>query len=617
MEEEAIWTMRKRSRKGDVTVHAIAGTEVVLLGMNAVKKAAEGLLGFHIYKKRKGSSKEPVLLGGKRTFEGHEKPDRVIQGFLWGDYVVDPETTYSYRVVPVYGTPDALVEGKAAEVSITTEHPEDKVHSAFFNRGVAGSQAYSRRFGKYRRWYKVEKWGRVEAREFIKPEDVPKRAAYKWLSRGLEEAMLAFIEQAKGPEYSLRAAIYEFTYPPVIQAFVDALERGADVKIVHHAKRETKRCLKGRSKSDVTMTYRDGAQDPVLYKGSRVCEERLKDLVYEAADEAVARIGLTRLEALDAFDQMMIERTRTTIAHNKFIVLLKGGKPIQVWTGSTNLTAGGVFGQSNVGHVVRDTKVAQAYYEYWQQLALDPAKKELRKWNALKHPDLKGGPLPNSITLVFSPRPTKAMLDWYAKRMARAQRTVFFTAAFSVADEIFEVVKKKKRTAAGEPYLRYLLLEGIGGLLKDKYPDMALCQQNRIAWGATLKTRAGGEEKHKQFIETLTGLNSHVNYLHTKYMLIDPLSDDPIVITGSANFSRASTVNNDENMMVIRGNTRIADIFLGEFMRLFRHFRSRNRSNRLADEEVGQDWPLCPDDSWVKPYYTQGEQKCSERLLFG
>jgi len=411
--------------------------------------------------------------------------------------------------------------------------------------------------------------------------------------------------------------VYEFTYLPAIQAFVDALERGVDVKIVHHAKRKTKRWLKGRSKSDVTMTYRDGAQDPVLYKGSRVFEEILKDPVGEAADEAVVRIGLTRLEALDAFDQMMIERTRTTISHNKFIVLLKNGEPIQVWTGSTNFTAGGVFGQSNVGHVVRDTKVAQAYYEYWQQLALDPAGRALREWNSLEHPDLKGTPPPNSMTLVFSPRKTKDMLSWYARRMARAQRTVFFTAAFSVADEIFEVVKKRKKTAAGEPYLRYLLLEGKGGLLKRKYPVMAKCMQNRIAWGATLKKRAGGEDKHKQFIETLTGLNSHVNYIHTKYMLIDPLSDDPVVITGSANFSKASTLSNDENMLIIRGNTRIADIFLGEFMRLFRHFRSRNRSNRLADDEVGQHWYLCPDDGWVKPYYTQGEQKCSERLLFG
>ena len=136
------------------------------------------------------------------------------------------------------------------------------------------------------------------------------------------------------------------------------------------------------------------------------------------------------------------------------------------------------------------------------------------------------------------------------------------------ADEILEQVRRKKRVAAGKPFLRDLLLEGRGGLLKKKFPIMRTCPQNRIAWGDTL--RAGDEPD--VFIETLTGLNDHVNYLHTKYMLIDPLSDDPVVITGSANFSEASTIYNDENMVIIRGDTRVADIFLGEFMRLFNHF---------------------------------------------
>jgi len=89
------------------------------------------------------------------------------------------------------------------------------------------------------------------------------------------------------------------------------------------------------------------------------------------------------------------------------------------------------------------------------------------------------------------------------------------------------------------------------------------------------------------------------------------------VITGSANFSEASTVNNDENMLVIRGNTRVADIFLGEFMRLFNHFQSRNQENQLSDEKAEREHFLAPDDSWTKPYYSEGSQKQSERLLFG
>ncbi|UCG12455.1 MAG: hypothetical protein JSU72_18525, partial [Deltaproteobacteria bacterium] len=151
----------------------------------------------------------------------------------------------------------------------------------------------------------------------------------------------------------------------------------------------------------------------------------------------------------------------------------------------------------------------------------------------------------------------------------------------------------------------------------EKYKAMEACSQNCIAWGDTLKERGNGEEDYQQFIETLTGLNHHVEYLHTKYMLIDPLSDDPLVITGSANFSQASTIKNDENMIIIRGNTRVADIFLGEFMRMFNHFRSRNKLNRMSDAAFKEAEYLKPDDSWTKPYYQEGSQEQNERLLFG
>jgi phosphatidylserine/phosphatidylglycerophosphate/cardiolipin synthase-like enzyme len=98
--------------------------------------------------------------------------------------------------------------------------------------------------------------------------------------------------------------------------------------------------------------------------------------------------------------------------------------------------------------------------------------------------------------------------------------------------------------------------------------------------------------------EQLSGLSSNVKYVHNKFMLIDPLGDDPIVITGSANFSNASTNQNDENMLVIRGNKRVADIYFGEFMRLFTHytfresltFRKRNAPKPLKTNESEIKW---------------------------
>ena len=58
-------------------------------------------------------------------------------------------------------------------------------------------------------------------------------------------------------------------------------------------------------------------------------------------------------------------------------------------------------------------------------------------------------------------------------------------------------------------------------------------------------------------------------------MLVDPLSSKPVVVAGSANFSDASTDKNDENMIVVAGNKRVADIYLGEFMRLYSHHAFR------------------------------------------
>ena len=86
----------------------------------------------------------------------------------------------------------------------------------------------------------------------------------------------------------------------------------------------------------------------------------------------------------------------------------------------------------------------------------------------------------------------------------------------------------------------------------------------------------------------LIKLNLHVTYIHSKFLLMDPLGDDPIIVTGSANFSDASTKGNDENMLIIRGDQRVADIYFTEFQRLFNHYYFRAVHTKAAK--------LRPDD---------------------
>ena len=94
-------------------------------------------------------------------------------------------------------------------------------------------------------------------------------------------------------------------------------------------------------------------------------------------------------------------------------------------------------------------------------------------------------------------------------------------------------------------------------------------------------------------------------------MMMDPLSNNPIIITGSANFSDASTINNDENMVIIKGNKRVADIYLGEYMRLFSHHAFRESLKWRKPNE--QPKPLRTDDWWTDNF---GDTPRSSRRKF-
>jgi phosphatidylserine/phosphatidylglycerophosphate/cardiolipin synthase-like enzyme len=247
---------------------------------------------------------------------------------------------------------------------------------------------------------------------------------------------------------------------------------------------------------------------------------------------------------------------------------------------------------------VRDKTIAASYLEYWEQLHADTEAKKLRPWTTAKTPTPVGKPK-KGMQAIFSPRSNLDALNWYVEQMGTTKEALFFTAAFGVNDAIEQVFQQENDT------LRYVLLEKDGG-------DVDILKRNpnnRIAVGGTVKDALGNWQAEK-----VTGLNTHVRFIHTKYLLVDPLSATPLVITGSANFSDASTKNNDENMLIIQGDTRVADVYLGEFMRLFNHFYSRYLFNQPGDQ--GGSIYLAGDDSWSADYYIKDSAKFHERLYF-
>jgi len=564
--------MRVTASKGGFDVRAIGGSHVVLLAIDATKGARRGLLGFAL-KRTDAKENQSYWLKGLKVFREivpHPQPgqrysslEHPIQSFLWSDYSAKPGRTYGFVIRPVYGTPRNLSYGEDVEITIETESEHGGTHAVYFNRGAIASQAFAEKFGNKR------------------PEDPtdPADPTTAWLSRGLLEAALAFINDTR-PGEALRVAAYEFSYPPILQAFAAARRRKVDVIVVYEAGQET------------------------------VKRKRVDTQATTANAKAIKAARLPKV--------MLRPRTkRNDIPHNKFMVRLSDDTSrIAVWTGSTNFTPSGFLGQTNVGHIVRDTDIAKAYFAYWEQLADDAEWTHLRPWSEENSPNPDGVTPPKSIVSLFSPRQNDSMLDWYAERIADAEGTVMFTAAFGVNATL------AKAFAVDEPFLRYVLLEkplkadAKALLTRDKDVQVA----NGAALGKlTLRAKVPGWKLDKWFLEEgHYRYEGNVFYVHTKILLIDPLTDDPLVISGSANFSKNSLVNNDENMLLIRGNMRLADIYMTEFDRIFRHFYFRNVANELAlkGSEQTEVIFLEPTDKWVAENFDSKRMKSKRRKLF-
>jgi phosphatidylserine/phosphatidylglycerophosphate/cardiolipin synthase-like enzyme len=556
--------MRGWAMESGLAAQAIAGTHTVLLGIDLDDRV--GCLGFAIHR-TDHTEDEAYWLRGMKSFasvvpnpvagESHSLRDQPLQGFQWGDYTAKPEHDYTYRAVALGGSPGALTEGAAVEVGVRTEPEDDGVHGIWFNRGVAGSQAFVKRFGQY-----------------TPPVDADEtHPSFAWLSRGLGEAFLAFVGVAADASWGLRGAFYEFTWRTGLHALGEAVTRGADVALVVH----------GRDKDAV------GGED--------------RDHTAVNNAQAVAEANL------DGAVIWRVAPNKSALQHNKFLVLTHLGQPVAVWTGSTNLTQGGVFGHLNVGHLITDQTVAGQFLDYWDTLADQTnATAVLRTWTESQNAiDLASPPGPG-MTAVFSPRATDSvLLDWYATIFDAATSSAHLTGAFGI-DRVF-----RDKLGVDRDLVRTVLLDkepAEGQEVPMVDPDV------RVSWGDYVQRPA----LEGWAIEHLTDFNTWVRFVHTKIIFVDPLTDTPTVITGSANYSGNSTTDNEENSIVIRGDgsgvaKRVADIYLTEYQRLFMHFVFRSWANQ-DPSGVSAAGRLAEDDSWSAPYYEPGSWRDRQRRTF-
>lgn len=543
------------SPKG-LQVRAIAGTYVVLITWDGSKAYCKGVLGFGIERIDR-ENQERIWLRGLKKFDlphsdagddptTHEHP---IQKFHWGDYTTKPGRRYTYIVHAMSGAPGALVSSDEIAVDVTCETPDrigNGVHAVHFNRSAAASQAFSRRFAN------------------LPKGDVVDPNARVWLSRGLAEALIAFIDATASGE-GLHLFVYEFEKPEFLDALKRAKQRGVSIEILF---------------------------DALLDKNGKGPSKKSRP--------QMKKFGLTG-----------VARARTgsglNISHNKFMVRTDAnGKPVAVWTGSTNFTDAGVYAQTNVGHAVADAGLARTYFDWHQDIWKDAAKSAADSRDVVLGLTHVPGANAPGTTLVLSPRKTIEAVTACATRVTNKHRLICFTAPFELHQDLQDAFAAAPAHVCG-----LLNKEGVVGKKLHAAPNTQLTAAGALDDQEILDAWQGRMLKES--------LHHSGVFIHTKIVLIDPLTDQPTVITGSANFSNNSSKNNDENQLFISGETAVADVYVGEFMRMFDHYYYRDHQ-RLMELKKNKDPKagfLEETDHWVDRYFGGGEREAEREAFFG
>ena len=584
--------MRFKSKLTDgYSVYAITGTNTVSFAIDYREADTKGLLGFSV-ERYDPTENEKYFIYGKKVFRGTEISDPnqpvssynfPIQSFVWDDFTAKDGRNYTYYFYPVKGKTKNLIHGSPIEIKIKTEPLySSKTHDIFFNRGAASSQAYRVRFDN-KAPNKLEGAKRIEAQE--------------WLSRSLDEAIIKFIEQAKDGD-QLYGCFYEFRYLPIVKSFKAAFDRGVDVKIIIDAKKNERTDKKG------------------VFHESFPREDNLR---------AIEEAGLPSSCIIKR------EASKNNIQHNKFIIYSKAEEPKEIWTGSTNISEGGIFGQTNVGHWLKDSSVADKYLDYWKLLSVDLGMQEgdtrtkrgrdnkaFKKKVMAIEPDVSLEDINNSshgVKAIFSPRIGLKMLNTYAAMIDNAKESAFITLAFGI-NKVFKTLLVDNDKLS---HILFMLLEKKDKKhprSKDVFVKLGAWNNIYQAYGNFIRTPLYNWAK--EINSRILKINYHVSYVHSKFLMMDPLSKDPVIVTGSANFSKPSTNSNDENMLIIKGNKRVADIYFTEFNRLFNHYYFRAIIEELKEKglfDPNQGIFMAPNDSWLKKY-DKGKLRYKRVMMF-
>jgi phosphatidylserine/phosphatidylglycerophosphate/cardiolipin synthase-like enzyme len=479
-----------------------------------------------------------------------------IQKFYWWDARiadVDRGSTFTYRVIPVVGSPSSLTllneQGATVQVSI----PEVEVNGigSYFNRAVVSSQAFSAEFP-------------------VLDTEAQKRAARAWLANGMQLAVPHFLDRAA--KEAIDGAIYHLTDDTWI---IPALEsHPGQVSLTYNHTRSDKSSdaaietlvSGGRPADDfharthahimhnkfLVRVGNDATAEAVLTGSANFTPEGLSvqaNLLHTFESADLAALYLSREELLSADPSLGATRRSQTGWSDALAV---GDATIRVFFPP----------EPTDRRESLDTVVAAVNAAEHSVLlcAFDPTDSAL-------------------LDAVFAASDAGKMMLALVNRVPSSAPTGDPRRA-DVAAEI-AIMNRAERDHD---------IVGFSGFRAGDTPTGFAPE--RILWPG---------ESPKIMVR-----------VHHKFVVIDAEGDHPVVFTGSANFSGSSLHNNDENLLEITDCPRLAGIYMAEFLRLFEHYRARMAFDRRTAGDLSA-FTLTGDNTWTTPYYTPGSPQFKAR----
>jgi phosphatidylserine/phosphatidylglycerophosphate/cardiolipin synthase-like enzyme len=519
-----------------IAVRAYANADDVLIAWQPDNWAGDWA-GFQL-ERRNDTTQQITVVANRippKAGEGPVQPTGIpsaqspIRRCIWTDHNAVATDSVSYRVTAMKDagngsfTPDPSSASAWTEPLVTSGDAGGGLE-AYFNRGTLMSQVVSR-FVK----------GDVtpkSLRQFLTNLEDPAFAARHYLAGDALHEILEFLRDADRRGSAIHAAIYEMNDRELVEGLKPFGSRGH------------------------VLLGNGGSTKPWV------------------ADELTAA-------GLEVKHRDLSHHGKSSPSvHNKFVVEsdAAGTAASRVLTGSTNWTTSGLCTQLNNVLIMEDAGVASRFLDQWGKLvaAGDDMPASLKTSNSTPTSD-------NNISVYFAATNGEAEFKPVLDLIAGATEGILFLMFMPGQSPLLQALLD--RVEKNDIYVRGVVssvttsknggtIGSVGGqVIKSGAPAQEFHNDVELPAGVSEGDKPSWAETEFNVGE-IHGAHL-MAIVHSKTIVIDPFSENCAVITGSHNFSDSASTKNDENLVIIRGNTKLAQAYALHINGVYDHYSWR------------------------------------------